>query len=119
MFVYTVNMPKPKEFQIKIRSIKEEQEAFALLQENFTDERWSRIIDHHDKRRLAYFKAIREKNELFTTGVTVNWQEVDIVEMVNDFGSFKAVAEYIGVASRKIRSQYRRAIGDNGPLNRF
>ena len=112
-------MAKPEHLRIKIGTVQEEQEHFVLRQEDFTDERWSRIIDPHDKRKLEYFRAIREKNESYMVDRHIDFNVIDIIGLVNDFGSVAAVGGYLGLSVKKIWGHYKRAIGDNGPINRF
>jgi len=114
--VKKLDMPKGG-FAINIRTV-EEEAAFVLLQENFTDSRWAKIIYPENGSRLEYFKAVREKGSVIRDP-DIEWDEIDIVGMVNDYGSFGAVAHELGVRVKKVQSHYRRAIGDNGPLNKF
>ena len=43
---------------------------------------------------------------------TIDWSGIDIVEYYDEYGSFREVAEELGVSERSVRRRYYEVIGD-------
>ena len=50
----------------------------------------------------------------------IDWSGHDVVALYDEFGSFKTVAEYIGVSERSVRRRYDEVTqAEESPLNTF